>query len=185
MLSMNDLKRGRVISLNSQPYMVVSAQHIKMARSGATLRTKLKNLIDGGTLERSFSGGDKIEEADLARSPANFLYRDNDRYFFMDAASFEQYEFSDGDLEETKNYLKEGMAAEVLIYNGKAVSVELPKKVTLKVVSAPPGVRGDTSGSATKVATLETGVELRVPLFINTGDEIRVNTESGEYVERA
>lgn len=185
MLSMSQLKLGTVISINDQPYVVTFTQHIKMARSGATLRTKLKNLMTNATLEKSFSGGDKIEEADLARRKATFLYAQEGKYYFMDSENFEQYEFESGAMGDAVGYLKEGQPIDVLLYNGKPVSLELPKKITLVVKSAPPGVRGDTSGSATKVVTLETGIELRVPLFINTGDQIRVNTDSGEYVERA
>ena len=182
---MNDLKLGTVISLNDQPYIVVFTQHIKMARSGATLRTKLKNLITGSTLEKSFSGGDKVEEADLARRKSNYLYTQNEHAIFMDAENFEQYEFANDAVGDKKNYLKEGLTIDVLLFNGKPVSVEIPKKIVLKVVSAPPGVRGDTSGSATKTVTLETGLEIRTPLFIKNGDLLRINTDTGEYVERA
>lgn len=182
---MSDLRLGTVITLNDRPYVITFTQHIKVARSGATLRTKMKNLIDGTTLEKSFSGGDKIKEADITRRRANYLYHDEDQYYFMDTESFEQYEFSAEDLGDRTQYLKEGSSVDALVYNGRAVSIELPKKITLNVTSAPPGVRGDTSGSATKTVTLETGLEVRVPLFIEAGTEIRLNTETGEYVERA
>lgn len=185
MLTMSDLRVGTVVTLNGQPYVITFTQHIKVARSGATLRTKLKNLIDGATLEKSFSGGDKIEDADITRSRANFLYKDAERYYFMDNESFEQYEFTAEELGDRTLYLTDGCTVDALLYNGRAVSIELPKKIILKVESAPPGVRGDTSGSATKVAILETGLEVRVPLFIDSGEKIRINTETGEYVERA
>lgn len=185
MLTMSDLKLGSVLSLNGQPYVVTYTQHIKVARSGATLRTKLKNLITGATLEKSFSGGDRIEEADLARRKVTFLYNQEDNYYFMDAENFEQYEFDLETVGDRRWFLKEGVAADVLLYNGSPVSLELPKKIELRVHSAPPGVRGDTSGSASKIVTLETGLELKVPLFIKEGENIRVNTDSGEYVERA
>lgn len=185
MYTISDLRLGTVITLNGQPYVVTFTQHIKKARSGATLRTKLKNILDGSTLEKSFSGGDKVEEADLTRRRSNYLYADASKYYFMDNESYEQYEFDADIIGDTKYYLKEGDQVDVLMYNGKAVSIEIAKKITLKVTSAPPGVRGDTSGSATKVITLETGLEIRAPLFINTGDLIRINTDTGEYVERA
>ncbi|OGY92720.1 MAG: elongation factor P [Candidatus Komeilibacteria bacterium RIFCSPLOWO2_01_FULL_53_11] len=185
MLSMSDIKLGSFLTVNEQPYVVTFTQHIKMARSGATLRTKLKNLVTGSTLERSFSGGDRAEEADLARRKATFLYSDDQNCFFMDGESFEQYEFANDVLGEKRQYLKESQAVDILLYNGKAVTVELPKKITLTVTSSPPGVRGDTSGSPTKSVTLETGLELRVPLFIKEGDLLRINTDTGDYVERA
>lgn len=184
-LAMSDIKLGTVLTLNEQPYVVVFTQHIKVARSAATLRTKLKNLLTGSMLEKSFSGSDKAEEADLTRRKANYLYSEGGKYFFMDNENFEQYEFDSTIIAERGNYLKEGQPVDVLLYNGKALIIDLPKKITLKVTSAPPGVRGDTSGSATKTATLETGMEIRVPLFIDAGESIRINTDTGEYVERA
>ena len=182
---MSDIKLGTVVSLNDQPYVVISTQHIKVARGSATLRTKLRNLISGATLEKSFSGSDRIEEADIVRRKASYLYGQDTRLYFMDSENFEQYEFDEKTLGEHVLYLKEGQAADVLLYNGRPASVELPKKITLKVASAPPGVRGDTSGSPTKTVQMETGLELRVPLFIEAGDELRINTDTGEYVERA
>ncbi|OGY89788.1 MAG: elongation factor P [Candidatus Komeilibacteria bacterium RIFCSPLOWO2_01_FULL_52_15] len=185
MLTMSEIKLGTVISINDQPYVVTFTQHIKKARSGATLRTKLKNLITGSTLEKSFAGGDHVEEADIERKSATFLYVQEGRFYFMDTENFEQYEFAADAIGDYRGYLTEGLGITVLLYNGNAVSIELPKKITLKVVSAPPGVRGDTSGNVTKTVTLETGLEVRAPLFIKDGDSIRVNTDSGEYVERA
>jgi len=185
MLSMSDIKIGTVLALNDQPYVVTFTQHIKVARGSATLRTKLKNLITGATLEKSFSGRDRIEEADLARRKSSYLYEQDGRFYFMDAENFEQYEFEAGILAERKGYLKEGQAVDVMLYNGKPVTLDLPKKITLVVDSAPPGVRGDTSGSAVKTITLETGLEIRAPLFIKSGESIRINTDTGEYVERA
>ncbi len=185
MLSMSEIKLGTVLTLNEQPYVVVFTQHIKVARSAATLRTKLKNLLTGAMLEKSFSGSDKAEEADLTRRKASFLYTEGGKFYFMDSENFEQYEFGSDIIAERAGYLKEGQNVDVMLYNGKALIIELPKKITLLVTSAPPGVRGDTSGSATKTATLETGIEIRVPLFIDSGESIRLNTETGEYVERA
>ncbi|MFH0873520.1 MAG: elongation factor P [Candidatus Komeilibacteria bacterium] len=185
MLGLSDIKLGTVLSLNNEPYQVVYTQHIKVARGGATLRTKLKNLVTGSTLEKSFSGADKAEEADLTRSAANFLYEQGGKTVFMDNANFEQYEFDPDVLGEGRKYLKEGQTCDVLIFNGRAVTVALPKKVTLKVTSAPPGVKGDTSGSATKTVTLETGLEIRTPLFIKEGEDIVINTETGDYYARA
>jgi elongation factor P len=184
MLSMSDLKLGTVVSLNNQPYLITYTQHIKVARGSATLRTKLKNLINGSTLDKSFSGSDRIEEADLVRRKSNYLYTEDDFSFFMDAENFEQYQLPKQSLGEKINFLKDGQPVDVLLYNNEAVSVELPKKISLTVTSAPPGVKGDTSGSATKSVTLETGIDIKTPLFINSGDKLIVNTETGQYVER-
>jgi elongation factor P len=184
MLSLSEIKLGTVVSINNEPYQVVFTQHIKVARGGATLRTKMKNLITGSTLEKSFSGSDKAEEADLERTSANYLYQQGGNAVFMDNENFEQYEFAADGLGEMLPYLKEGQTVDIMIYNGKAVTVALPKKITLVVTSAPPGVKGDTSGSATKTCIVETGLEIRTPLFIKEGDSIVINTETGDYVER-
>jgi elongation factor P len=185
MFTIGDLKAGTIISHQGQPYVVVSANHIKTGRGGANLRTKIKNLVSGQNLEITYAGGDKIEEADLARSKASFLYCHNDDFAFMDSNSFEQFELKAEILGEQIGYLKEGLEVDTLIYNGRVVSVSLPAKIDLLVTEAVPGVKGDTAGTANKIVTLETGKQLRTPLFINKGDVIRVNTQTGEYVERA
>lgn len=185
MLSMNELKLGTVVTINSQPYVVSFTQHIKMGRGSATLRTKLKNLITGATLEKSFSSGEKVESADVARRQTRFLYLSSGTGFFMDQESFEQYELPEDTFGDMKNYLTPEQDVDVLLFNGRPVSIELPKKVTLKVTVAPPGVKGDSASSPTKTVTMETGLEIRVPLFIKEGDILRLNTETDEYVERA
>ncbi len=184
MLEFNQLKLNKVISYKNQPYKIVFAQHSKQARSGAVLRTKLKNLITGDVLEKTFNGGDKFEEADLERAKANFLYKDDDNSYFMDQENFEQFQFSNTDIENELNYLKEGSQIEVLKFNSEPVSVILPTKMEFKIISAPPGIKGDTAGTATKQVTIETGADIKCPLFIKDGDSIRINTENGEYVER-
>jgi len=185
MLGLTDLKLGRAIAINDEPYQVVFTQHIKQARGGAVVKTKLKNLITGSTLEKTFSGADSIEEADLSHSRANFLYKQGDDYFFMDGQTFEQFQFNADSLGQMTDYLKDGQEVDVLIYNEQPVAVNLPTKITLEVTSAPEGVKGNSAGAITKTVTLETGVEVRTPLFIKAGDKIIVNTETGEYVERA
>lgn len=185
MLQMNDIKMGRVITMDGAPFQVLSTDHLQMGRGSAVLRTKLKNLIDGAVREHTFKGGDKIEEADLSRSKANFLYLEGDEYFFMDNTSYEQFGFQREQIGEISNFVKEGDDVDVMSYNGKPVTITLPPKVVLKVVESPPGVKGDTAGNASKRVKLETGYELPVPLFIKEGEMIRVNTDTGEYVERA
>ena len=184
MLSLSDLRLGAVISINDEPYQIMFTQHIKVARGGAVVKTKLKNLISGSALEKTFSGSDNIEEADIARRKANFLYEQDGDFFFMDNEDFEQFQFAQDALGDMTKYLKEGQEVDVLIFNNKPVSVALPTKITLEVSSAPDGVKGNSAGSITKTVTLETGVEIRTPLFIKTGDMVVVNTETGDYVER-
>ena len=185
MLSISDIKLGSVVKINNQPYTVTWTQHVQMGRGGAILRTKVKNLIDGSVLEKTFKGADKIEEADLERAKASFLYSDEDNVYFMDSQSYEQFSLPKDQIGEKINFLKEGTDVDVLNFEEKPVSMDLPTKVALKVTETAPGVRGDTAqGGATKAATLETGYVLQVPLFINQDDEVRVNTDTGEYVER-
>lgn len=184
MLSISDIKLGTVLTHNGQPYIVIAAAHVKMGRGGANLKTKLRNLITGANLEITYSGSDKAREADLQRAKANFLYQENRRYYFMDNESFEQFDLPEETIGSQAGFLKEGMTMEVLVYEGRPVSVKLPIKVELEVQETPPGIKGDTAGAAMKTAVLETGKEIRVPLFVNQGDIIRVNTETEEYVER-
>lgn len=184
MSSLSDIKPGRFITIDQEPYQVVFYQHIKMARGGAVVKTKLKNLLTGHTLERSFSGADSVTLADLAHSQANFLYQQEGEYFFMDSTSFEQFQFSAATLGEMVHYLTEGQTVDVLIFSEKPISIILPTKIVLTVESAPQGVKGNSAGAATKMVTLTNGLALRTPLFIKAGDKIVVNTETGQYLER-
>lgn len=185
MLGMNDLKLGRVISFAGNPFVVTYAQHVQMGRGSAVLRTKLRNLITGQMLEETFKHGDRIEEADLSRSKANFLYREGDEFHFMDNTNYEQFSLSADQVGELQNFVRESADVEVLNFEGKPVAIDLPKKVQLKIIQAGLGTRGNTAqGNVTKPATLETGYEVQVPLFVKEGDVIVVNTESGEYVAR-
>jgi elongation factor P len=185
MLTLSDLKLGKILSINNEPYQVISVQLIKVAQGKAVRRSKLKNLINGATLEKTFSGADTIEGADLAYRQANFLYKQEDNFFFMDSLDFEQFQFSKDSLGSLVNYLKDGQEVSVLIFNDKPVAISLPAKIVLEVTSAPDGVKGNSAGAATKNVQLETGLEIRTPLFIKTGDKLIVNTETGEYVSRA
>jgi elongation factor P len=182
---MNDLKLGSVITLEGEPFIVQKTQHVQMGRGGAILRTKVKNIISGNVLEKTFKAGDKFEEAELSRTRANFLYKEGDDFHFMDNNSFEQFSLAQDQVGEISNYVKEDSEVEILNYEGKPVSVNLPPKVDLKVTSAPPGVKGNTAqGSVTKPVTLETGYKVQAPLFVEEGDKIKINTQTGEYVER-
>lgn len=184
MLSMSDLKVGVVVTYEGAPYQIVRADHSKQARAAAVLRTKMKNLITGQVLEKTFQSSDSIEAADLTRKEANFQYQDGEEYVFMDNDTYDQF-FFDGDaMGEAAKYIKEGQDVKVMYFEGKPVSVDLPPKVELIVEQSPPGIKGDSASNVTKKVTLETGYEIDVPLFINKGENIRVNTETGEYVER-
>lgn len=184
-MDLSDLKLNVVITYQNEPYLIVSSQHQKMGRGGAVVKTKLKNIITGATLEKTFAGGDKFSEADILKSKASFLYHEQANYYFMDTVTYEQFSLNGGFLGEKTDYLKEGLEVTVLNYNNQPVTIELPIKNVYKVISTPPGIKGDTAGSASKIATIETGKEIKVPLFIKEGDQIRINTETGEYVERA
>ncbi|RJQ34762.1 elongation factor P [Candidatus Parcubacteria bacterium] len=185
MLSLSDLKVGKIVSINKEPYQIVASQHIKVARGGAVVKTKLKSLLSGSTLEKTFSGSDSVEEADISHRKANFLYKQGEVFAFMDNEDFEQFEFNEEIIGDMASYFKEGQEVDVLTFNGKPVSVALPTKITLEVTSAPEGVKGNSAGAATKMVILETGLEIRTPMFIKSGDRVVVNTETGEYVERA
>jgi elongation factor P len=182
---MNQLKLGTVIEHDGAPWVVTFTQHIKMARGGATLRTKLRNLITGATLERTVQPSESFPAADLVRRRCSYLYRDGEAFAFMNGEDFDQFSLTDDQLGGGGSYLSEGLEVDVLYFRGQPVAGELPKKVVVTVAEAPLGAKGDTAGNATKVATLESGVQLRVPMFVNSGDQIRVNTDTGEYVERA
>ncbi len=184
MLNMNDLKVNTVFKFNGDPYLVVKASHLKMGRGAAVLQAKIKNLKTGAMLERNFKPADKFEEADLTKKRADFLYREGDKVYFMDE-NYEQFFIEKDIIEEQLGFLKESIQVNILFFENKPIGVELPPKVDLKVIQAPPAVRGDTAqGSVTKTIKLETGAEINAPIFIKEGDTVRINTETGEYVER-
>jgi elongation factor P len=185
MLSINEIKLGKVIKVNDQPYVITKADHHKMARGGAVLKTKLKNLIDSSVLEKTFQGNDKAEEADVEKKKVNYMYSDENKAYFMDNESYDQFELSLDVIGDKTKFMKDGTDVDVLYFQDKPVAVELPIKMDFAVTEAPPGVKGDSASNVTKQITIETGAKLNAPLFINEGDRIRVNTDTGEYVERA
>ncbi|MFA4817903.1 MAG: elongation factor P [Parcubacteria group bacterium] len=185
MLNISDIKTGKNIVLDGAPYAVLYHEHSKTGRAGAVLRTRLKNLATGAVLEKTFQGADHISEADIAKSKAQFLYKEGERYAFMDNESYEQFSLSNVALGDAVNYLIEGTEITVLYFNSDPINIELPIKMKLRVTDAPPGIKGNTVSTGGKVVTLETGLKISTPLFVNAGDEIIVNTEKGEYVSRA
>lgn len=188
LVSANELKRKLLITVDGQPYVVVEVFFASpTARGAATMvRTRLRQLLTGAVLEKSFRSSEKFEEPDIELSPASFLYSDVHGFHFMDEKSYEQFTFDEAALDADRGYLKEGVSLQVLKYNGAPVSLQLPQYVELIVTATELGMRGDTAaGGATKMATLETGLSVRVPLFIKEGELVRVNTQTGEVAGRA
>jgi elongation factor P len=188
LVTANELKRKLLITVEGQPYVVLEVFFASpTARGAATMvRTRLRQLLTGAVLEKSFRSSEKFDEPDVEYAPASFLYSDAHGFHFMDEKSYEQFTFSAEAVEAERDYLKENVSLQVLKYNGEPVSLELPQYVELTVVSAELGARGDTAaGGATKQATLETGLVVRVPLFIKEGEVVRVNTQTGEVAGRA
>lgn len=185
MLNFNEIKTGKVIKINGEPFVIIKTDHHKMGRGGAVLKTKCRNLINGNILERTFQGAEKAEEAETQTKKANFMYKDKDEAYFMDNENYEQFNLHIEEIGESAQFLKDGTDVDVLYFEGKPVTISLPIKMEFKVTSAPPGVKGNSAGNVNKVVEIETGAQISVPMFINEGDIIRINTESGEYVERA
>lgn len=185
MLGISDLKTGKNIVFEGTPFMIIYHEHSKTGRAGSVLRTKLKNLISGAVLEKTFQGSDQLEEADITKGKAQFLYKEGEDYAFMDNESYEQFSLSAKSLGSATDYLIEGTEIMVLYFNNNPINIDLPIKMKLRVVEAPPGIKGNTVSTGGKVVTLETGLKVSAPLFVNEGDEIIINTEKGEYVSRA
>lgn len=184
MLNLNEIKTGKVIEINNEPYIVVKTDHHKMGRGGAVLKTKLKNLITSNVLDKTWQGNDKAEEAQTETKKANFLYKDEKEAYLMDNDTYEQFSLPLEQIGDKIKFLKDGTDINTLYFQNKPVAIDLPIKIELKIISAPPGVKGNSAGNVTKQVELETGVKINVPMFINEGDVIRINTETGEYVER-
>jgi len=184
MYSIKELKPGRAIEIDNEPYLVTSSQFSKQGRQGGVMATKLKNLKTGSVINKTFSGETKIPPADVGYRHVQFLFGSDGSYTFMDLNDYNQFELTSDLVGETKDYLTDGMELDLFIYNEQPIGVKLPPAVTLEVKETTPGVKGDTATGGTKPATLETGVVISVPLFVNEGDKVKVNTERGEYVER-
>ena len=185
MLGITDLKVGQYIQLDGQPYVVTWNQFSKTARQGGNMKTKLKNLITGNTIEKTFSGAEKVEEAEISYKRAQFLYATGDEYEFMDNETYEQVSFDKKRLGDVVWFLTDGMDVDIQYFNGEPINVQLQPKMTFEVIETEPGVKGNTAGNVTKDAKISTGYTLKVPPFIEKGDRIVINTLNGEYVERA
>lgn len=185
MYSTSDFRRGLRILYEGQPYVIVDFQHHKPGKGAAVVRTKLKNLLTGQVIDPTFRSGDKVGRPDLEDKEVQYLYTAEGVYHFMDPSSYEQYEISGDVLGDATKFLVENMTCSVLFYEGKAISIDLPNHVVLEVVECDPAVRGDTVTGATKPAKLSGGHVVQVPLFINEGDKLKIDTRTGEYIERA
>lgn len=184
MYSPTDLKKGVVIQLEGQPYRVVEYNQKVVGRGGSIVSVKVKNLVTGALLPKTFKGQDKIEPAEVVNKKVQYLYNDGEDFHFMDPESFEQFQLSKDIIDEAAGYLKEADELNLQFFDGKVINVELPKNVWLKVVYAENVVKGDTTSSVLKDAQLETGITVKVPAFIKENDVISVDTSTGEYRER-
>jgi len=184
MANLTDIRTGTVVKVNGDPYLVTQNQFMRKDASKPVMRTKLRNLITGNSLDKTFLAGESFEFADIERKKCQYLYNDASSAHFMDSESFEQFELSVDDLEDILNFLKDDTEVFVTFYEGNPIGVQPPVKVTLEVKSTVPGVKGDTAQGGTKPATLETGVTINVPLFVKEGDKLVINTETGQYDSR-
>lgn len=185
MISAGDFRNNMCFEMDGQVYQVVEFQHVKPGKGAAFVRTKYKNVKTGSVVERSFNPNEKFEQAQLERRDMQYLYNDGELYYFMDQETYDQTPIAADKVGDGIKFLKEEMICKILSYKGEIFSVELPITVELKIIECEPGVKGDTATNVTKYATLETGATVKVPLFINQDEIIRVDTRTGEYLERA
>ena len=185
MITAGDFRNGATFEMDGGVFQVIEFQHVKPGKGAAFVRTKFKNVITGAVVEKSFNPTEKFPTAFIERKEMEYSYSDGDLYYFMDQETYELVPINAADLGDNFKFVKENMICRILSFKGKVFGVEPPTFVELTVTATEPGVRGDTATNVTKPATLETGAEIRVPIFINEGDVIRVDTRSGEYMERA
>jgi elongation factor P len=182
-ITTNDLKNGMTLELDNGLFTVVDFQHVKPGKGGAFVRTKLKHMRQGRVIDNTFRAGEKVELVDFEEKQMQFMYRD-DRYHFMDTETYEQISLSEDEVGDARDYLKENTEVEMLFIDGSPATVELPNFLELQIVKTDPGIRGDTASGGSKPATLETGAVVQVPLFLNEGDVVKVDTRSGDYLGR-
>jgi elongation factor P len=180
----SQFRNGLKIELDGEPYTIVFFQHVKPGKGGAFVRTKVRNLKNGKVLERRFRAGERVELADVEEHKMQYLYQDGEQLVFMNTQSFEQIPFTTAQVGDARQYLKENLEVDVVFWRGNPINIELPAFITAVITKCEPGIKGDTASNVTKPATLETGAVVQVPLFVKEGETIRVDTRSGEYVER-
>lgn len=185
MIDAGELRKGVNIELDGGIYQIVEYQHVKMQQRQPVIKLRLRDVRSGSTIERTFQSGDKFKPAFLEHHSVQYLYNDGNLYYFMDNENYEQITLATAQLGEAVNYLKDGLSLEILTSDGEAVNIQLPTAVGLQVTETEPGFKGDRATAGTKSAKMETGLAIQVPLFINTGDIVKVDTRSGEYLEKA
>ncbi len=185
MKEVTDARKGTTFEMDGHLYSVIEYQHIKIGRGSATVKLKLRDIRGGHTTEKTFQSGDRLKDVQVLQRPAQYLYNDDDFYYFMDQDTFDQVPMNREQLGDALNYLKEGMVIQLSTYEGDAIGMDLPLTVTLEVTETGPSFKGDTAQGGTKPAVMETGITVQVPMFLNTGDMIKVDTRTGSYVERA
>lgn len=183
MYDTSEFRRGLKIEIDGKPFEIIEFQHVKPGKGGAFVRTKLKNMINGRVIDQTFRSGEKVGRPDLEEKEMQYLYKDGDSYCLMDNATYDQIFLTEEQLGDV-SFLIENLTVSILFFNGKPVGIELPMFVEITVADTEPGVKGDTASKVTKPATLETGAVVAVPIFINAGDKIKVDTRTGNYVER-
>jgi len=184
MYSTTDFRKGLKIEIGGEPFVIVDFQHVKPGKGGAFVRTRLKSLVSGNVIDQTFRSGDRVDKPDLEEREMQFLYQTGDEFHFMDTQTFEQLFLTAENLGENKDYLKENGIIKALFHNKRPIGVEVPMFVELKIIKSDPGIRGDTATGATKPATLESGAVIQVPLFVEEGDVIRIDTRTREYITR-
>ncbi len=184
MISVNDFKTGVTVDIEGVPYQVIEFQHVKPGKGAPFVRAKLKNLLTGSTVEKRFTGGEKIPRAHLDKKEMQYLYKDGQDYVFMDTTSFDQQYIAPEVIGDKQKWLQENMLIQIAEFNGTILEVELPNFIEMTIVDCEPAVKGDTATGASKQAIVETGAKIQVPLFVEEGDHIRVDTRTGEYMER-
>jgi len=180
----SDLRKGLKIIIDGEPYIITDFQFSKPGKGQALYRCKMKNMMTGYTIDRTYRSGEKFEPANLQEARMQFLYSDGEEYHFMDTRTYDQVTLTGEQMSDARKFIQENMEVDILLFNGMPIDISLPNFVELKVVDSAPGVRGDTATGATKPATLETGYEIQVPLFIEEGDMLKIDTRTGAYVER-
>ena len=184
MYDTSDIRKGLKIMLDGSPYTVVEFQFVKPGKGAAFTRTKMKNLLSGGVIERNLRSGDKLEPANVETKTMQYLYKEAESYVFMDTTTYDQVSIVEATIGESKDFMPENINVEVLFFNDRAVGVSLPNFIEQAIVSTEPGFKGDTSTGATKPAKISTGAQINVPLFINVGDVVKIDTRTGDYLER-
>jgi len=184
MYSTTDFRKGLKIEIGGEPFVIVDFQHVKPGKGGAFVRTRLKSLVSGNVIDQTFRSGDRVDKPDLEEREMQFLYQTGEEFHFMDTQTFEQLFLTAENLGENKDFLKENDIIKALFHNKRPIGVEVPMFVELKVMQSDPGIRGDTATGATKPATLESGAVIQVPLFVEEGDVIRIDTRTREYITR-